>query len=127
MSDPEEPREQVNEAAASEPPPREHRAVAEPPPLTDALGAVVRRLMWIGRQELTRTARTGRVRLELRQLQADRDRFWIRLGKSAYHLVEGGEIDHPALRKAMVRIDQLEGEIAELRARLSAEAEEHEE
>lgn len=101
---------------------RRERAVTEPPPLADALGAVVRRLVYLGRQELTRTAKTGRLRLELRQLQSDRDRFWIRLGKSAYRLVEAGELEHPALAKAMSRIDELELQIEELKGRLSAES-----
>jgi hypothetical protein len=53
----------------------------------------------------------GRSGLELRQLNKDLDHFWVRLGKTAYHLVVAGEIDHPALRKAMERIEELEGRI----------------
>ncbi len=54
-----------------------------------------------GRTELDRAARSGRDRLELRQLNKDLDHFWVRLGKTARRLVEAGEIDHPALRKAI--------------------------
>jgi hypothetical protein len=86
----------------------------EPPPLADALGQVFRRLLFRGRQELGRAATSGRARLELRQMQRDLDNFWIRLGKTSYRLVESGEIEHPALNKAMRRIDELEARILEL-------------
>lgn len=97
--------------ADDEAPDRARREIEPPPPLADALRQVLRRIAFRGRQEVGRAATEGRTRLELRQLQHDRDQFWIRMGKSAYHLVEGGEIDHPALRKAMQRIDELEASI----------------
>lgn len=81
------------------------------PLLGDALARAVRRLMRRSRAELERAAQSGRARLELRQMNRDLDHFWIRLGKTAYHLVEAGELDHPALRKAMTRIDDLEASI----------------
>ncbi len=84
-----------------------------PSPLRDVLNTLGRRLMERGRYELSRAASAGRSRLELRQLQRDRDHFWSRLGKEAYHLVQAGEIDHPALRRAMERIDDLEARIKE--------------
>jgi len=71
----------------------------------------MRRLVERGRFEMEKAANRGRLRLESRQLQRDRDHFWKRLGKEAYHLVEAGEVDHPALRKAMSRIDDLEERI----------------
>jgi hypothetical protein len=86
-----------------------------PAPLSDVLGEVVRRVVDGGRARIERAARSGRQRLEIRQLERDRDRFWIRLGKTAYRLAEGGEIDHPALRKAMGRIDTLDERIARMR------------
>lgn len=85
------------------------------PVLGEALSRVVRRLLNRGRAELGRAARSGRSQLELRQLEKDRDHFWVRLGKTASRLVEGGEIDHPALRKAMQRIDELEARIDSLK------------
>ncbi len=88
------------------------------PILGDLLGRAVKRLVARGRRELGRAARTGRERLELRQAQRDLELFWVRLGKTAVRLVEAGEIDHPALRKAMARIDELEARIDELRARV---------
>lgn len=90
-------------------------------PVSEVFSTLVNRLVFRGRRSLGRAARAGRTRLELRQLQRDRDAFWMRLGKTAYHLVEAGEIEHPALRKAMRRIDDLEGRIGALHARADAE------
>jgi len=81
----------------------------------EALAEAIERLVRRGREEAGRVARTGRQRLALRQHQKDLDHFWMRLGKTAYHLVKGGEIDHPALRRAMERIDELEARIDEIR------------
>lgn len=86
-------------------------------PLGDLLSRAVKRLVGRGRTELGKAAKTSRERLELRQLQKDLDHFWARLGKTSRRLVEAGEIDHPALRKAMERIDELEGRIDQLRSR----------
>ena len=90
------------------------------PLLGDLLGRAVRRLVARGRVELGRAARSSRERLELRQLQRDLDHFWVRLGKTTYRLAEAGELDHPAIRKAMTRIDELEARIDELRTRVPA-------
>ena len=83
-------------------------------PIGELMVGLLRRLARRSRAEIERATSEGRHRLELRQMQRDRDAFWIRLGKSAYRLVESGEIDHPALRKAMERIEELERRIAEL-------------
>ena len=80
------------------------------------LTRAVRRLVGRGRTELGKAAKTGRSKLELRQLQKDLDHFWARLGKTSRRLVEAGEIDHPALRKAMARIDELELQIDRLKS-----------
>ena len=88
-----------------------------PPPFGDVLGELVNRLFGRGRRQLGKAARAGRLRLELRQLQRDRDAFWARLGKTAYYLVDAGEIDHPALRKAKTRIDELEARIGAVQTR----------
>ena len=82
-----------------------------PAPIRDAISLVLRRVMNRGRYQVERAATRGRTRLELRQLHNDREHFLQRLGKEAYHLVEGGEIDHPALRKTMARLDDLEQRI----------------
>lgn len=84
-------------------------------PLQELMGDVVRRIVTRGRTEIEKAATRGRQRLEVRQLQKDRDAFYVRLGKTSYRLVESGEIDHPALRKAMKRIDELEHQLEELK------------
>ena len=66
---------------------------------------------------IIRAAESGRSRLHERQLQKDLDHFWVRLGKTAFHLIEAGEIDHPALHKATNRIKSLEAELSEIRGR----------
>ncbi|MCO4744450.1 MAG: hypothetical protein KC912_06670 [Proteobacteria bacterium] len=87
-------------------------------PVGEVLAGALSRLLVRGRGSVGRAAEAGRIRLELRQIQKDRDAFWIRLGKTAYHLVGDGEIeDHPALRKAIERIDALEQQVAELQGR----------
>jgi hypothetical protein len=88
----------------------------ETAPLADVLGQVLRRLVRRGRSEIGKAADQGRHRLELRQLHRDRDAFWIRLGKTAYRLAESGELDHPAITKAMTRIDALDERIRALEA-----------
>ena len=91
---------------------------APPAPMRDAARTLLQRFVDRGRLQFDRAASAGRTRLELRQLQRDRDHFWVRLGKEAYHLVEAGEVDHPALRRAMERIDELELRINEQQLRV---------
>ena len=92
----------------------------EPPPLRETLAQAVRRVLFRSREEFGRAASAGRDRLEVRQLEKDRVHFWTRLGKEAYFLVEAGEIDHPALRRAMTRIDDLEASLREKREHVDA-------
>ncbi|MEZ4323173.1 MAG: hypothetical protein R3F61_37260 [Myxococcota bacterium] len=88
----------------------------EPAPFADALALLVQRAFRRSKRELARAADSSRRRLELRQKKKDLEHFWIRLGKTAQRLVEAGEIDHPALRKAMTRIAELEAELEEWKA-----------
>jgi hypothetical protein len=92
-------------------------AIQPPSPLQDALVDAVRRLLGRGSSELDRIAKSSRTRLELRQMQKDLDHFWVRLGKTAYHLSKGDEISHPGLDKAIARIDELEARIDDLRTK----------
>jgi hypothetical protein len=91
-------------------------APAQPSLLGDLVSDVLRRALQRSRTELGRAARSGRLQLELRQARRDLDHFWQRLGKTSYNLTESGEIDHPALRRAMTRIDELEERIDALRS-----------
>jgi hypothetical protein len=88
------------------------------PPVSELLRTLVGRAARRGRDELARAAEAGRAQLELRQARKDLQDFWVRLGKTAYRLVEAGETDHPALVKARDRIDEIEARIAELEARV---------
>ena len=58
-----------------------------------------------------RAARYGRDMLSLRQLRADRERMFVKLGKEVRQLVEGGEVDHPGLVRGVGRIREMEGKI----------------
>ncbi|MFZ5480365.1 MAG: hypothetical protein ACOZNI_26615 [Myxococcota bacterium] len=87
--------------------------------VADLLGKIWRR----GRVEVEKAARRGRERLALRQMRVDRDRMYMKLGKEARQLVEGGELDHPGLRKGMARIAELEARILEAEDALKAKGE----
>ena len=87
------------------------------PAVGDAIGILVQALVRRGRSGLERFAHEGRLRMELRQLKRDRDTMLQKLGREAKALLEGGEIDHPGLRRGAVRIDELDASIAALAAR----------
>jgi hypothetical protein len=84
--------------------------------LTGLLGTLVRQVADRGRARVGRQLRNTRHQLEVRQLKRDREHFWIRLGKTAYRLVEAGEIEHSALQKAIERIQAIDRQIEELEA-----------
>lgn len=94
----------------------------QPPtgPIADLVTDLVRQVADRGRAAIGRRLRRTRDRLELRQLQRDRDHFWVRLGKTAFHLSEAGEIAHPALDRAIARIRELEAQIDEVEAEADA-------
>ena len=79
--------------------------------LTDAMLQLAKRAFNKSRTRVDWAAEKAKKRLEKRQMKKDLDHFWVRLGKTAHNLVEAGEIDHPALRKAMVRIAELESQL----------------
>lgn len=86
------------------------------PGLGSVFGELVSGLGRRGRSRLDRGLDHARSRLELRQLERDRDHFWVRLGKTAYRLAESGEVQHPDLERAVRRIQELEAEIVAARA-----------
>ena len=77
----------------------------------DAVGDVLGKVLQLGRDGAARAARLGRERLTLRQLRADRDALYRKMGKEARELVEAAEIDHPGLRRAIVRVKEVEARI----------------
>ena len=91
---------------------------ADVPFRAEGLAGWVADLLSRGRRGIGRAADRQRLRLELRQLLRDHDAFWTRMGKTAYHLVEAGEIDHAALRRAMSRIAEIDARIGALQARI---------
>ncbi len=60
-----------------------------------------------------RMLQAGRERLALRQLRGDHDALLRKLGKETRELLTAGEIAHPGLKAAVVRIEELEGRIAQ--------------
>lgn len=91
---------------------RERRLASEEPlgeMFADLLGKLWRR----GRVEMEKAAKKGRERLTLRQLRADRDRMYQKLGKEARQLLEAGDIDHPGLRRGVERVRELEARLLE--------------
>jgi hypothetical protein len=72
------------------------------------------RLLTASRVRLLGAVDAGRSQFKVRALQRDLDHFWIRLGKTAWRLVESGEVHHPALDKAVERIRELEEELQAL-------------
>jgi hypothetical protein len=79
----------------------------------EVVGDLLGRLFRRGRVEAEKAGRQARGRLTLRQLRADRDRMYQKLGKETLLLLEGGELAHPALARAVDRIRELEGRIHE--------------
>jgi hypothetical protein len=90
------------------------------PAVGDALGILVQAIVRRGRSGLERFAHQGRLRMELRQLKRDRDTMLQKLGREAKALLEGGEIDHPGLRRGAQRIDELDASIAALAERAAS-------
>lgn len=85
-------------------------------PLGDVLQDALRKLVHDSRDRILRVADDGRARLRVLQLQRDREAMWGRLGKTAYRLVEAGELSHPGLTKAIARLEAIDAELADLRA-----------
>lgn len=84
------------------------------------MGELLGKLLRRGKVEVERATKWGRERLTLRQLRSDRDRMYQKLGKEARLLVEGGDLDHPGLRRGVERIKELEARILEIEDQLRA-------
>lgn len=85
----------------------------ELPAIPDLFGALASGIARRGRASARRRLGATRSRLERRQLEQDRQHFWVRLGKTAFQLAQDGEIDHPAIKKAVQRIQNLEQQLSE--------------
>lgn len=93
----------------------------------DLLGTAVRqawtRVLARSRTEVLRAADEGRNRIRSQLLQRDLDALRVRLGKTAFRLFEEGEIEHPAIAKAALRIREIEDELVRLRSSTMTESE----
>lgn len=81
--------------------------------LKDAVGRWVRGAVDRGRREVDRARAEGRARLEERQLRKDLDELYRKLGREVIALVDGGEIEHPGVRRGAARILELEARLQE--------------
>ena len=80
----------------------------------DAVVDLLGRVLKAGRTGAEKMARMGRERLLLRQLRADRDRLYRKLGKEVRQLLETGDLEHPGVRRAVGRIAEIDARVAEV-------------
>jgi len=84
-----------------------------------SLGSIVKELLEAvsqrSRKEVVRARGQSRASMELRQLERDRTVMLAKLGREVLALLEGGEVDHPGLRRGANRITRLDEQIAEVR------------
>ena len=82
------------------------------------IGAVVRELLEAvstrSRRGVGRARSQGRLTMERRQLERDRTAMLAKLGRESIALLNGGEVDHPGLRRGAARIAELDAQIAAL-------------
>jgi hypothetical protein len=92
----------------------------EPTPIDGApsIGGVIRQLMEAvssrSRKEVSRAQAQSRLTMERRQLERDRNAMLMKLGRETIALLNGGEVDHPGLRRGASRIEELDAQIANL-------------
>jgi hypothetical protein len=75
--------------------------------ILEFLGAVSSR----SKTEVSRAQSQGRLALERRSLQQDRQNMLAKLGREAIALLNGGEVDHPGLQRGAERIRALDAQI----------------
>ena len=89
----------------------------EPAPVDGApsIGGVIRQLMEAvssrSRKEVSRAQVHSRLTMERRQLERDRNTMLTKLGRETIALLNGGEVDHPGLRRGAARIEELDAQI----------------
>jgi len=91
--------------------------------LGEAFGQAMRVALRRGRSEVGRAATTGRHRLQVRQLKADRDAMLRKIGLEVLRLVEAGEISHPGLLRSAQRVSELDVELEDLETRRTSGSE----
>jgi hypothetical protein len=86
-------------------------APADSETMSKVVSGALRFLLDKGRQGVEWSASEGKNQMEKRQLLKDRQAMWEKLGREVCALVEGGEVDHPGLRRGAERIRQIEAKI----------------
>lgn len=76
------------------------------------------------RDEIARASRLGKTRLDLLQLEKDREHFLQQLGAEAQRLIKAGEINDEAALALSVKIDALDEKKAAYEAEVAKVAEE---
>jgi hypothetical protein len=83
-----------------------------------SVGGVIRQLLEAvssrSRKEMVRAQTQGRLGMERRQLERDRSTMLAKLGRETIALLNGGEVDHPGLRRGAARIEALDAQLAAL-------------
>ena len=74
------------------------------------LRSLVRNAVAFGSDGIGQLIKVQQSKSEQRSAQKELEHFWLRLGKTAYHLHKDGALEHPAISKAAERIDKLKGE-----------------
>lgn len=81
-------------------------------PISRVVSNAVIALARLSRTHLGRQASVAKTQLEKRQLKADRQVMWSKLGREVCALVDAGEVVHPGLVRGVERIRSLEAKIA---------------
>jgi hypothetical protein len=76
------------------------------------------------KDEVVRASRLGKTRIDLFQLEKDREHFVMRLGEEAFELVKAGKLSDPALQKPYEKIVALDTKRAEYEAEVTRIADE---
>ena len=78
----------------------------------DWMTSLLKRIARGGANGIDQLVQTRRSQAEHRAAKRELNQFWVRLGKTAYHLSEAGELDHPAITKAAERIQEYQNTLA---------------
>ena len=83
-----------------------------------SIGGVIRELLEAvssrSRKEVVRAQAHSRLSMQRRQLERDRNTMLSKLGRETIALLNGGEVDHPGIRRGAARIEALDAQIAAL-------------
>lgn len=107
-------------------PPLEGEGAEKSPRIVRAIGDFMGGILDRGKAEIEAAARSGKLHLEIRQLERDREAVFTKLGRELCRLVEAGEVEHPALQKGVEKVHEIERRLAELQPSVKVKEEEPE-